>query len=562
MIYEGTMDKINTEQLTITEVRHFPVVKHYAKRLRLVETINEMVPSEMELSPGVTVLAMVHDTLSGRSPLYRLAEFFDEKDTELLLGESIDPWCFNDTNVGRAMDRIYEKGTLSIFSKISQTALVEFGVDARRLNFDTTSVSVYGDYMREEEDEPPFKITYGYSKDKRPDLKQFLISMLCVDRNIPIFGATKDGNASDKTLNNELLTQISKHMANHGLCKGAYVYVSDSALVSEANFMEAEKNGTRVLSRLPATYNECARAIDEAVAAGKWEDVGTLANDSGSEKRPLAHYKTQDVDVALFGKTYRAIVVHSSAYDKRRHKKIDRAIENDYKELEKLCKNATAIPFFCEKDAKAAADKLVRSADSAYHALVTDIKEIPKYGRGRPVKGQPRIITGYDYVLSATIRQVPEKTELLRRKAGCFVLITNITDTKTWPSDELLALYKSQIGIEKNFGFLKDPVIVNSIFLKKAERIEVLGLVLLIALLIWRLMERSMRLYVEKTGSTMVGWEKRPTKKPTAFMMTTKFSKIMAITMGGYRQLAKPLKDYQLEYLAALDVPIDAFTIP
>jgi hypothetical protein len=33
-------------------------------------------------------------------------------------------------------------------------------------------------------------------------------------------------------------------------------------------------------------------------------------------------------------------------------------------------------------------------------------------------------------------------------------------------------------GIEKNFSFLKDPVIVNSLFLKKAERIEVLGLVL------------------------------------------------------------------------------------
>ena len=45
---------------------------------------------------------------------------------------------------------------------------------------------------------------------------------------------------------------------------------------------------------------------------------------------------------------------------------------------------------------------------------------------------------------------------------------------------------------QKNFSFLKDPVIVNSIFLKKAERIEVLGLVLLISLLIWRLMECSM----------------------------------------------------------------------
>jgi len=85
-------------------------------------------------------------------------EFFDEKDTELLLGESIDPSCFNDTNLGRAMDKTYEKGTLSIFSKISQTApLVKFGIDARRLNFDTTSVSVSGDYTREEEDKPPIR---------------------------------------------------------------------------------------------------------------------------------------------------------------------------------------------------------------------------------------------------------------------------------------------------------------------------------------------------------------------------------------------------------------------
>ena len=44
----------------------------------------------------------------------------------------------------------------------------------------------------------------------------------------------------------------------------------------------------------------------------------------------------------------------------------------------------------------------------------------------------------------------------------------------------------------------KDPVIVNSVFLKKPQRIEVLGLVLLISLLMWRLIERSMHQFVEK----------------------------------------------------------------
>jgi transposase len=88
--------------------------------------------------------------------------------------------------------------------------LTVFAVNSRRLHFDTTSVSVFGDY---DVLDPPFDITFGYSKDKRPDPKQFLVSMLCVDRNIPILGATKDGNASDKTLNNELLANISKYMA-------------------------------------------------------------------------------------------------------------------------------------------------------------------------------------------------------------------------------------------------------------------------------------------------------------------------------------------------------------
>jgi hypothetical protein len=36
---------------------------------------------------------MVLDSLSGRTPLYRLKDFFQGKDTELLLGTEIDPEC-------------------------------------------------------------------------------------------------------------------------------------------------------------------------------------------------------------------------------------------------------------------------------------------------------------------------------------------------------------------------------------------------------------------------------------------------------------------------------------
>jgi transposase len=45
--------------------------------------------------------------------------------------------------------------------------------------------------------------------------------------------------------------------------------------------------------------------------------------------------------------------------------------------------------------------------------------------------------------------------------------------------------YKQQSSVELRFKFLKDPMFVDSLFLKTPERIEALGYVLLIALFIY-----------------------------------------------------------------------------
>ena len=184
----------NFSDAKFTNVQHLPIVKEYARQIKLVETVDSMVESQMELSPGVAVLAMVLDTLTGRTPLYRLVNFYNEKDGELLLGQSVSAQLFSDHNLGRVLDKIYESGTQKIFGQLAQNAVSGFRIDTRCGHYDTTSVSVFGDYDLSEK---PFHITYGHSKDKRPDLKQFLIEMLCVDRNIPILGATRDGNGSD-----------------------------------------------------------------------------------------------------------------------------------------------------------------------------------------------------------------------------------------------------------------------------------------------------------------------------------------------------------------------------
>ena len=556
------MQQLIPDNLTFTEVGHLPIIKQFAKEINLVDTINTMVKSQMQLQPGQAVLAMVLDTLSGRTPLYRLKEFFHEKDTELLLGTEIDPELFCDHNLGRVLDKIFDTGAQSIFSQLSQNAVKRFGIDTRDVHFDTTSISVYGDYELTEE---PFKITYGHSKDHRADLKQFLISMLCVNRNIPIVGAPKDGNASDKTLNNELLSNISKHMAKHGLKPGAFVYIADSAFVTKDNLEKANGGHTKFLSRLPATYKECSRAIEEAVNAGSWIDLGSLAETTPPQKRPAAVYRAHEATIRLYDRNYRAIVVHSSAHDRRRHRRIDRLLANKRKDLDTLCKKIRSASYFCQADAEAAADKLRAAANGSYHKLDCTIEKVAKFSRGRPVKGKPRTPAGYEYQLHLKITPDSELVEPLRIQAGCFVLISNLDNPKDlehFSAGELLRLYKNQDGIERNFSFLKDQVIVNSIFLKKNHRIEVLGLVLLISLLIWRLMEHCMRGYIKDTGNSITGWKDKPTTKPTSFMMTTKFLSILVLKVEHQRQLARPLNPVQLEYLKALNVDQSTFISP
>ena len=560
--YEGRMEQLIPDNLTFTEVGHLPIVKQFAKQINLVDTINTMVKSQMQLPPGQAVLAMVLDTLSGRTPLYRLKEFFQEKDTELMLGSQIDPELFCDHNLGRVLDKIFDTGTQTIFSQLSQNAVKRFDIDSRKVHFDTTSISVYGDY---ELSQDPFKITYGHSKDHRPDLKQFLISLLCVDRNIPIVGAPKDGNASDKTLNNELLSNISKHMASHGLKPGAFVYVADSAFVTKDNLEKASSEHTMFLSRLPATYKECSRAVQKAVNANHWIALGSLAETAPPKKRPTAVYQTYETTVNLYDKDYRAIVVHSSAHDKRRHKRIDRLLAQKRKALDTLCKKIRSTSYFCRADAQAATDKLQGAATGSYHKIECTIEKVAKFSRGRPTKNKPRMPTGYEYQLHLKITADDQVVEPLRVQAGCFVLVTSLysqKDRENFSAYELLRLYKDQDGIERNFSFLKDPVIVNSIFLKKANRIEVLGLVLLISLLIWRLMEHCMRRYITKTGNAITGWKNKPTTKPTSFMMTTKFLSILVLKVDHQRQLARPLNLVQLEYLKALNVDPNTFTFP
>ena len=115
---------------------------------------------------------------------------------------------------------------------------------------------------------------------------------------------------------------------------------------TEENLKEAEL----FISRLPTTYNKCDRAILEAVDADQWTEVSCIppAVTPASKKRPNAVYRVQEQAVTWYGKEYHAIVVHSSAHDRRREKEVPQSL----KQASSLAKEINKKRFFCRADAE------------------------------------------------------------------------------------------------------------------------------------------------------------------------------------------------------------------
>jgi transposase len=484
-------------------------------------------------------------------------------DTELLLGEAISPEKLNDDAVGRALDRIFDVGTSKVLAGVALRAVKLFDLDTTHVHHDTTSHSVYGDYelYKEESLDQPFVITFGFSKDHRPDLKQLVHSLLCVDAGIPIYSKCQNGNESDKVVNRNLIPTMVERMAELG--QDNFLYVADSALITRDNLalMDDFKSGFRFVSRLPASYKECGKAIAEAVRQDSWQDLGFLSEEPSTPKRKPAHYHGFETVVDMYGVWYRALVVHSDAYDERRVKKLERTLDRDKAEVERIAREQEKIEYACLPDAQAAISRLPRGR---FHDLVGQVEEKPIYVTGRPKADGTRKIQRTTYRLKISLQPREQAVARARQEAGCFVLITNEPEEAAGGlgSKELLRAYHDQHSVEQNFGFLKDPVIVNALFLKSPRRIEALGLILVLALMVWRLMERTMRVSLKESNSKVVGWNNRQTSRPTSFMMTTKFVSVIVMRTAERRFLAEPLDPVQERYLHILGLSEAVFTNP
>ena len=127
-----------------------------------------------------------------------------------------------------------------------------------------------------------------------------------------------------------------------------------------------------------------------------------------------------------------------------------------------------------------------------------------------------------------------------RKQAGRFIVATNVLDKEVLSSEDLLVTYKNgQQSVERGFRFLKDPLFfTDSVFIKSPQRIEGLGLIMALSLLVYKVAERQIRQTLQQTGASVKNQLGRLTARPTLRWIFQCFQSIHVYSERGIKQIS------------------------
>jgi len=531
--------KLKPQEMEIQNIDHLGIVAGIIASIGIVEIINELIGVEKDekVNAGQVVKAMIINGLGFVSkPLYMFPKYFETIACEHLIGAGVKPEYLNDDKLGRVMDKLFIKGLDTIFFIIAVKAAQKFGVSLSTSHLDSSSMHVHGQYntslpevifeSQKVENSPELKelevkspkeitITYGYSRDHRPDLKQFIIEMICSgDGDIPIFLKLASGNQADSSCFGQIAVEYQQQLEVNSLI------VADCALYTESNLKMM--SDLRWLCRVPLSI-KAAKLLISTIPESELIDS------------TIPGYKLASKTENYAGIEQRWLVVQSQERRESDLRKLtQKVIKAESKAVQDL-KKLSQEEFACEADAIKALSKL--SKQFKYHqinvSIVTQIKS--------KTKDSPQEIS---YQISATVSEDESKinTELL--SAGRFIIATNVLDSKELSNDSMLREYKAQQSCERGFGFLKDPLFfADSIFLKSPERIESLGMIMGLCLLVYTLAQRHIRNALLESKSTIKNQLGKATNRPTLRWIFQCFQCIHLVTLNQKKHISNWNKD-------------------
>ena len=518
-----------------------PLLLHVCRVIGLAETVDHMVqwdPTRCRLSPGRRIEALILNILAGRTPLYRVAEFYEDTATAVLFGDDILPAHLSDDCLGRALDKLAECQPRAIYSAVALRACMLEDIDCQFTHFDTTSVSLFGEYANLTPQD--LQLVRGYSKDGHPELKQLVLSLLCNHQGVPIWAEPRDGNSSDNHANRDAIDDYCAAFSPERLRN--MVWVADSKLVTGPNLARIAELGLRFVSHLPESFKVADPAKRAAVDAGEWVNLGQVAD---APRPDSAYYRAAEQTVAIQGRSYRAVVVHSDHLEARQRHTFAKRLTAQKQALHKELAALTRERFTCQADAEAAAGAFLQRAERGPFPVRIEVSRVLRAlrsgRRGRPPKDQP-VQRVREFVITGTVGE-PEPAALAREESllGLFVLITNLEDRTAFSARRLLEEYRDQGTVERCFSFIKDPKVVDGIFLHTPRRIEALAYVIVMACLVFSVFQRRVRLALAAAKRQILLPGKRWSGRPTGRMLLDLVQRVAVCrTPGGDWWLCSP----------------------
>ena len=530
-----------SEAINIVNLDHLGIVAGIIDEMELVEEVNKKVGIKIKetLSPGQVMKAMILNGLGFLSaPIYLFETFFVEKATEHLIGQGVTPEQLNDDRIGRALDKYHQAGTTKLFTAIALKAAMKFQVSMKSVHLDSSSISVEGAYKNcqgksqeveaESEDTESsiktIKIVHGYSRDRRPDLKQFIIdTIVSGDGDVPLYLKIDDGNAADKSVFVERLKEFKNQWTFDGIC------VADSALYTAENL--SAMAGMKWITRVPLSIKSAQNKICN-IEDSDWEDS------------QIKGYKIAAQTGEYAGIKQRWLVIESEIRKQADLKKIVKQVEKQLESAKAKLRKLSRQKFACISDAEAAIKKL--SESWKYHQI-TEIKSQEKTVKAtksnlkKLAQTQTKV-----YQITGEIEPRNSAIEAEKVKAGRFILATNILDAEAVTNPQVLSEYKAQQSNERGFRFIKDPLFfTSSVFVKKPERVEAIGMIMGLCLLVYNLAPRKLRQQLSATNERVKNQVKKLTDKPTMRWIFQMFQAVHLVTINGAKQVSNLTQERQ-----------------
>jgi transposase len=555
---------------------YLPLIRALISKLGIDRVLDDILPKDprSRVSDADCVAAMILNVLSGRCALYSMPAFFEQVDTDVVLGTRCSPDAFNDTRLAATLDHLFDAGTDHVLGRIVQTYLRgDDAVSDYSVFVDTTSITLQGAYDVVPAEGAP-TMRRGFSKDHRPDLKQLVFGLsLHGAVGIPLTCSSLDGNTSDKAANQWNIDELAALLPE----QDEVTVVGDSKLVDAEVFGQLLDEGFHFVSLVPLSYGVRPELVERVRVAG--DELPELARSPGRLKA--------DPDIVYRGRSFRRkmaviephtkskrtedmtlLVVRSDSQATKFDSALDKRLLKEEARFISAVKRANKRRFRCREDAEASRRETIGLL--AFQTVDLNIEEVEitdkRSSSGRPKKDeQPPSHTEFRLAyddLEADDLAIAKA----RFHAAHFVLVT---DRHDWDDTRILAEYRHQSAIEGTTGFrwLKNIALVAPIFLKTPHRIAALGLVFILSLMVRNYLQFELRRSLEKTGRTVRGRKPRVrTKAPTTETALLNFfglaSVLVFVEDRFVQRKTETLKPDAKTVLELLGVPIEVFSSP